>query len=94
MLRGVLESADVPAFVEGEHLTPLQGELPVGASAQFHVSIIDEEQFPRASIVFRRWIEDQAEQRRRSRWTCGSCGESHEAQFRSCWQCGNERDWI
>jgi len=92
MLRGALESADVPAIVEGEHLVPLQGELPAGVSAEFHVSIVDDEQFPRASIVFRRWIEDQTAPRLPVRWTCEACGERHEAQFHSCWQCGTERD--
>jgi hypothetical protein len=92
LLRGALESADVPAIVEGEHLTPLQGEIPAGASAEFHVSIVDEEQLPRASIVMRRWLEDRSGTTGHHPWTCSSCGEIHEAQFRSCWQCGTERD--
>jgi len=26
------------------------------------------------------------------KWTCESCGECHENQFTSCWNCGLERD--
>lgn len=89
---GALESAGVPAFVEGEHLTSLQGEIPTGASAEFHVSIVDEEQLPRASLVARGWFEDQSREDPPQTWTCAACGETHEAQFRSCWQCGMERD--
>jgi len=92
LLRGALESAGVPAFVEGEHLTPLQGQIPTGASAEFHVSIVDEEQLPRASIVARSWFEAQSHENPSETWKCGDCGETHEAQFHSCWQCGAERD--
>lgn len=92
LLRGALESAGVPAIVEGEHLTPLQGEIPAGASAEFHVSIVDEEQFPRASLVLRSWLADQSTGNTSQRWICATCRESHEAQFHSCWKCGTERD--
>lgn len=92
LLRGLLEAEGVSAIVEGEHLTSLAGEIPAGASAEYHVSIVDDEQLPRASIVVRRWLEDQARARPVTTWTCDACGEGHEAQFRSCWKCGAERD--
>jgi len=92
LLRGALESAGVPAFVEGEHLTPLQGEIPTGASAEFHVSIVDEEQLPRAALVVRSWFTEQSGERPAATWTCATCGEKHEAQVRSCWHCGTEFD--
>jgi hypothetical protein len=91
LLRGILESEEVPAIVEGEHLSALAGEIPAGASAEYHVSIIDDEQLPRATLVVRRWLEDQARRRPVTSWTCNTCGEGHEAQFRSCWKCG--ADW-
>ena len=25
-------------------------------------------------------------------WQCGTCGETHENQFDSCWKCGTQRD--
>lgn len=92
MLRGVLETEGIPAIVEGEHLAGLEGQLPAGASAEYHVSIVDDEQLPRATLVLRRWQEDQAALTSAERWTCGGCGERHEAQFRSCWNCGAEPD--
>jgi hypothetical protein len=92
LLRGLLESQGVPAIVEGEHLSALEGQLPAGASAEYHVSIVDDEQLPRASIVVRRWLEDQSRHMPATGWTCGTCGEGHEAQFRSCWRCGADRD--
>jgi hypothetical protein len=92
LLRGLLESEGVPAIVEGEHLSALEGQLPAGASAEYHVSIVDDEQLPRASLVLRRWLADQRPRRPAEGWTCDVCGEGHEAQFRSCWQCGSDRD--
>ena len=49
LLRGALEVEQIPAIVEGEHLGALRGELPVGASAEYRVSILDDEQLPRAT---------------------------------------------
>ena len=92
LLRGVLESAEVPAIIEGEQLASLQGEIPAGASAEFHVSIVDDEQLPRASLVMRRWLEERSAANTGCRWTCPACGEDHEPQFHSCWRCGSERD--
>jgi len=27
-----------------------------------------------------------------SQWTCPKCGEMHDEQFTSCWNCGNPRE--
>jgi len=94
LLRGLLESQGVSAVVEGEHLSALAGQIPAGASAEYYVSIVDDEQLPRASIVVRRWLEDQQGRGPVVHWTCDACGEGHEAQFRSCWKCGAERDAV
>jgi len=91
LLRGVLESEGIPALVQGEHLTPLQGETPAGASAQYRVCILDDEQLPRASLLARHWLARGAE-RRQTAWVCDVCGERHEPQFGSCWKCGAEAD--
>ena len=89
LLRGALESQGVPAVVQGEYLTALQGEVPVGASAEYRVCIVDAEQLPRATLIGRQWLaipgSDAA-----APWVCAACGERHEPQFASCWNCGAE----
>ncbi len=90
LLRGALEAADIPATVEGDHLSPLQGELPAGTSAQLHVSILDDEQEPRARIFVDEWRRQREQERSGQTWTCAGCGETHEAQFSACWNCGAE----
>jgi len=88
LLRGALEVEQIPAIVEGEHLCAVRGELPVGASAEFRVSILDDEQLPRASLLARQWLSARADLAAAPPWICGACGERHEPHFGSCWRCG------
>jgi hypothetical protein len=88
LLRGALETEGVDAIVQGEHLAPLQGQLPAGASAEFGVAIIDDEQLPRAELLVRQWLADPATEPPGEAWVCGGCGERHEPHFESCWKCG------
>jgi hypothetical protein len=91
LLRGALDSQGVASVVQGEHLTPLQGELPAGASAQYRVCIVDPDQLPRASLLTRQWLDEKA-LRSAAAWVCRACGERHEPQFASCWKCGADAD--
>ena len=91
LLRGALETEGVAAIVQGEHLTSLQGETPVGASAEYRVCIVDREQLPRASRLVAQWLEETVPEAS-GPWRCESCGERHEAHFASCWRCGADAD--
>jgi hypothetical protein len=91
LLRGALESEGVAAFVQGEHLTAVQGEIPVGASAEYRVCIVDDEQLPRAVRLASQWLGPRGPEAA-SQWVCRSCGERHEPQFASCWRCGADAD--
>jgi hypothetical protein len=87
LLRSALEVEGIAAIVQGEHLTAIQGELPVGASADYRVCIVDDEQLPRASRLTKQWLAAAAGASA-APWACEICGEQHEAQFESCWKCG------
>lgn len=87
LLRGALEAEGVPAIVQGEHLTSLQGEIPGGASAEYRVCIEDDEQLPKATRFIAQWLGRDAPGSSNP-WTCSRCGESHEPQFLTCWRCG------
>ncbi len=91
LLRGALESEGIAAIVQGEHLAAIQGETPVGASAEFRVCIVDPEQLPRASCLLGQWLEE-GDGERAAPWVCRGCGERHEPHFGSCWKCGGEAD--
>lgn len=94
LLRGALESEGIPTLVQGEHLSALAGELPVGASAEYRVCIVDDEQLPRAERLVRQWLADASPLDAARPWTCRSCGERHEPHFRSCWRCGAEAEDV
>lgn len=91
LLRSALECEGVAAIVQGEHLTPLQGQTPAGASAQYRVCIVDGEQLPRANLLAAQWLAE-SEHGRSPAWVCRACGERHEPQFGSCWKCGADAD--
>lgn len=91
LLRGALESEGIAAIVQGEHLTPLQGEIPAGASAEYRVCIVDAEQLPRATLLARQWLAAGAPDSA-APWVCARCGERHEPHFVSCWNCGAEAE--
>jgi hypothetical protein len=87
LLRGALESEGIAAIVQGEHLTSLQGQTPAGASAEYRVCIVDDEQLPRAAALAKQWIEERVPGAP-APWVCEVCGERHEPHFASCWNCG------
>jgi hypothetical protein len=87
LLRGALESEGIAAIVQGEHLTALLGEIPTGASAEYRVCIVDDEQLPRAGRLARQWLAEKVPGSG-APWVCAGCGERHEAHFESCWKCG------
>ena len=59
LLRGALESEGIAVIVQGEHLTALLGEIPTGASAEYRVCIVDDEQLPRAGHLARQWLAEK-----------------------------------
>jgi len=87
LLRGALESEGIAAIVQGEHLTALHGEIPTGASAEYRVCIVDDEQLPRAGHLAKQWLAENIPGSS-APWVCAGCGERHEAHFESCWKCG------
>ena len=87
LLRGALESEGIAAIVQGEHLTALHGEIPTGASAEYRVCIVDDDQLPRAGHLAKQWLGEGVPGSA-APWVCDACGERHEAHFESCWKCG------
>jgi hypothetical protein len=86
LLRGALESEGIAAIVQGEHLTAIHGEIPTGASAEYRVCIVDDDQIPKAQHFAKQWLADGVPGSA-APWVCAACGERHEAQFESCWKC-------
>ena len=57
LVKGLLESAGIPAFVRGEYLTGALGDLPVMGLVAVSVP---ESRWPEADVVLRDWRAERA----------------------------------
>ena len=95
LLRGLLESEGLTAFVRDDGMVPLQavGFFKMDTRPSVWVLADDEAQHERAQAIAdgyrsgkRRPAEPAGDD-----WRCPSCGEMIEAQFTACWSCSTPR---
>ena len=96
LLRGLLESEGLTAFVRDDGTVPLQavGFFKMDTRPSVWVMADDEAQHERARDIADSYASGKgrpAEPAGES-WLCGSCGETVEAQFTACWSCSTPRD--
>jgi hypothetical protein len=84
----VLEAEGVETYVQGEDLFGLQGEIPVGASFEMRLCLVDDEQRPKADNLVKSWLAARKARAAGVPWRCLRCEEQHEPQFVTCWKCG------
>jgi hypothetical protein len=84
--QNLLEAAGIRAELRNTWLAGAMGDIPLRESAP-QVWLIDDEMESQAWAVLRAAANPEPG----PRWQCLSCGEWHEAQFNSCWQCGAPR---
>ena len=65
LVKGLLESEDIPAFVRGEYLTGGIGELPVMGLVAV---CVPEARFPEAAAVLRDWRGPEAQPEPAAGW--------------------------
>lgn len=92
LVSGLLRAEGIDSDVRGESLfTTVEGGTAIPGMRP-SVWILDEAQLdPTLKLIesfSKGGILASAEG---SPWSCPECGESHEAQFTSCWKCGRER---
>lgn len=92
LIKGLLESRDIPALVRGESLFGTRGETPVTPDSLPSVWVADDGQAEEAMAILEshRASMSQSSESEAS-WRCASCGETVEFQFTACWNCGAER---
>lgn len=89
LVQGLLEAQGIVAEVRGEALltTVDAGALIPGAQPQ--VWVPPGPHFVQAQELVARYERGEALHGTEAPgWTCSGCGETHEPQFNSCWQCG------
>lgn len=91
LMRGLLEAEGIPAEVQGEALSALDGGLAV-LGFRPTVWIPEENDLPRATELVEHFSRRQPSfLHPGSPWHCPQCEERHEAQFTECWHCGTSR---
>ncbi len=80
----LLKSHGVECEVRGEGIFGLQGEVPFGEHSEPYVWLLDKGQILKAQEVVRQYRAPTIGKS----WLCMGCGESNEAQFGVCWNCG------
>lgn len=92
LLKGLLEGENIPAVVRGEFLWGARGEVPVTPETGPSVWV-PEEDCERAMELLRAFDPEDspADPPPGPEWKCPGCGETNEARFTECWQCGKGR---
>lgn len=87
MVEDYLTQEGFHVELRGDALSAAVGELPVNeGSPSLWVPV---EQGEDAAKAVQEWFQSKTPDA--PSWTCQSCGETHEGQFQSCWNCGAER---
>jgi hypothetical protein len=84
-LKDLLIREGIPAVVRNDILGGLSPEIPFTESFP-ELWIENDSDLQRAQAIKADWLKPQ--EISGASWTCPSCGESLDAQFTSCWNCG------
>ena len=87
-VKTLLENEGIPSVIRNEHLSMAIGEIPF-TEAIPEIWVLNDEDHSRAHEMVEVWRNLPAETG--DEWLCPECGETIEAQFTSCWNCGGQR---
>jgi hypothetical protein len=90
-VRGLLESAAIPAEVRGEDLFTGGKAAQVIPGCLPTVWIFDDSQLFKAKMVITKFLNGANPDAQGAPWSCPGCGERLEPQFTDCWKCGSPR---
>jgi hypothetical protein len=90
LLRDFLDRHLVRTAILGDYLAGAAGELPVDIFPTLWV--VDDADLPRARVLVERFLVQSAAAESGPPWVCPACGETLEAGFDLCWNCGHERE--
>lgn len=90
MAHDVLQMNEIGCVLRNERLGGAVGELP-WTEVWPEVWILDERQADKARELLAAFEGDQDPQEAGLPWICPECGESIDAPFTDCWNCGAAR---
>jgi ribosomal protein S27AE len=85
----VLSTAGIRCEMHNRYLHGALGEIPADQCAP-ELWLVDERDAPLARHILLAVTNNAGV--RQPQWHCPRCGETLEAQFTLCWQCGTPRD--
>jgi len=88
LVKGLLESHGVTAFVRGEALAGTAGEVPF-VDVWPTVWVADDGRAGEDQVVIKEY-ESGKPRASVAGWPCPKCGQGLEPQFTACWACGAE----
>ena len=89
LLHDYLDRHLIRTVVLGDFLSGAIGELPADICPTLWV--IDDLDLERAREILPRFLAPSVPRSGGIAWTCPACGESIEADFDVCWNCGRAR---
>ncbi len=87
-LKEILEQEGILCTVKNQQGSSLAGEVPF-AEVFPELWVVNNDDFPQAQEFLESWRQGQPAEV--TAWICSKCGESHEKDFTTCWNCGEER---
>jgi hypothetical protein len=92
-VAGLLQTAEIPAEVRGESLfTTVEGGTAIPGMRPSVWILADHQQEEAKDIIEHYRTGEGGPKFSEGPWTCSRCGEIHEPQFASCWNCGTENN--
>ena len=86
--KELLDQARIPATIKNQRSAMLGGEVPF-VEVFPELWVLNDEDFDRARTLLKDW--EYAKPLETTKWTCSGCGELHQKEFTTCWNCGLER---
>ncbi len=88
MRKERLEQAGIACTIKNQRSSGLAGEIPFTETFP-ELWVIQDQDYERA----RQLLEEETNfpVSNEDSWICAGCGERHESQYGTCWNCGQER---
>lgn len=88
MRKERLEEAGIPCTIKNQRSSGLAGEIPF-TEVFPELWVIQDEDADRARQLLEEGLVSLPSNQ--DTWMCAGCGERHESQFGTCWNCGQEK---
>ncbi len=94
LVKGFLDDQGIESVVQADGLQQILGSIPITADTLPSIWVRDEDLERAAEAIAGLKADAVPPQPPADPWTCPKCGESIEAQFTECWNCGQAKPLV